>query len=454
LRRFILPVVLGVLAFVAAGLFGYGQYQARRGLEILLGNKYQQAFYDFVGQVQSVEVLLAKSMVAADPRQNGALFTDIRQQAAAAQASLAQLPLSDITITRTVKFLNQAGDYADSLARKTEEGRAVDAGDWETLDGLYRQAGDLNRELQGIQAVMTTDGSFLRDLVREAGRKLRKPPVEPARGDFKTLDRQMQHYPALIYDGPFSEHLERREPRGLNDLAGISREEAERIALEFLDKRPDTTYQVRVTGTNEGTIPAYRVELAPEGEPGTGEVIMDVSRRGGKITWLISSRLTGDAVLDVDQAGAKAGRFLQERGYKNMQATYFLRHGDAVTFNFAATQDGAVIYPDLVKATVALDNGEVTGVEATGYLMSHQKRALPQPKLTLKQARALLNPRLAVDGGRLAVIPAGPAGEEKLTYEFKGKLGDDTYLVYINAFNGREEKILKLIEPPAGTLTM
>ncbi len=454
MHRFILPLVLGVLMVVAAGLFGYSQYQARRGLETLLGNKYQQAFYDFIGQVQSLEVLFAKSMVAADPRQNGALFMDIRQQASAAQASLVQLPLSDITVTRTVKFLNQAGDYADSLARKTKEGRAVDAGDWETLDSLYRQAGDLNRELQGIQAVMTTDGSFLRDLVREAGRKLRKPPVEPARSDFKALDRQMQHYPALIYDGPFSEHLELREPRGLSGLAEITKEEAGRIALEFLDKRPDITYQVRVAGTNEGTIPAYRVELAPEGEPGTGEVIMDVSRRGGKVTWLISSRLTGEVTLDIEQAKTKAGRFLQERGYKNMQATYFLRHGDAVTFNFAATQDGAVIYPDLVKVTVALDNGETTGVEATGYLMSHQKRALPKPKLTLKQARALLNPRLAAEGGRLAVIPTGPAGEEKLTYEFKGKLGDDTYLVYINALNGREEKILKLIETPAGTLTM
>lgn len=434
-------------------MFGYSQYQTRRSLENLLSNKYQQAFYDFIGQVQSLEVLLSKSMVAVDPRQDQALLMDIRQQAAAAQVSLAQLPLSDIMATRTVKFLTQTGDYADSLAGKVDEGEAIDAGNWDTLNSLYGQAGDLNRELQGIQARISLDGSFLRDLIREAGLNFRKSPDRTVRNDFKTLDGQMQHYPALIYDGPFSEHLERKEPENLNKLSGVDQEKAERIAMEFIDKQPGTTYLSRAGGTTNGNIPAYRVEITPEGEPGAGEIIMDISRQGGKVVWMISSRLTGGATLDNEQARAKAGQFLRERGYKNMQATYFLRHGDAVTFNFTATQNGVVIYPDMVKVTVALDNGEVTGVENTGYLFSHRERSLPAPRINLKRARSLLNPRLAVESSRPALIPAGP-GKEKLTYEFKGKLGNDTYLVYINALNGREEKILKVIETPAGALTM
>jgi len=111
------------------------------------------------------------------------------------------------------------------------------------------------------------------------------------------------------------------------------------------------------------------------------------------------------------------------------------------------------IYPDLVKVTVALDNGEVTGTETSGYLMSHRKRALPKPSVSQEQARAAINPRFEVSGGKLALIPVGTK-DERLTYEFQGKLDQESYLVYVNAISGREENVLKLVDTPGGTLTM
>jgi len=41
-----------------------------------------------------------------------------------------------------------------------------------------------------------------------------------------------------------------------------------------------------------------------------------------------------------------------------------------------------------------------------------------------------------------------------LCYEFKGKIDETEFLVYINAENGREENILVIIETPGGILTM
>jgi germination protein YpeB len=127
--------------------------------------------------------------------------------------------------------------------------------------------------------------------------------------------------------------------------------------------------------------------------------------------------------------------------------------GNFATFNCAALQDGVTIYPDLVKVTVALDNGEVTGAEASGYLMSHRERDLPKPSLSEEQAKAVINPRFEVSGGKLALIPVCTK-DERLTYEFQGKLGQESYLVYVNALNGREENVLKLVDTPGGTLTM
>ena len=42
---------------------------------------------------------------------------------------------------------------------------------------------------------------------------------------------------------------------------------------------------------------------------------------------------------------------------------------------------------------------------------------------------------------------------EIFCYEFKGKINDTDFLVYINAETGKEEDILVIIETPNGILT-
>ena len=41
-----------------------------------------------------------------------------------------------------------------------------------------------------------------------------------------------------------------------------------------------------------------------------------------------------------------------------------------------------------------------------------------------------------------------------MCWEFKGKVDDNEFLVYINAENGKEEEILVIKDTPNGVLTM
>ena len=52
----------------------------------------------------------------------------------------------------------------------------------------------------------------------------------------------------------------------------------------------------------------------------------------------------------------------------------------------------------------------------------------------------------------LAIIPTEFL-TEILCWEFKGKVDDNEFIVYINAKNGEEEDILMIINTPNGTLT-
>ena len=111
------------------------------------------------------------------------------------------------------------------------------------------------------------------------------------------------------------------------------------------------------------------------------------------------------------------------------------------------------MYPDLIKVKVALDNGEILGMETTGYLNSHQQRDVSNIKIAKDKAKEKLNKTLEIQSEGLAVIPT-EWQTEILCYEFKGKVDDTEFLVYINAENGNEEDILIITNTPNGTLTM
>ena len=65
-----------------------------------------------------------------------------------------------------------------------------------------------------------------------------------------------------------------------------------------------------------------------------------------------------------------------------------------------------------------------------------------------EEARQLVGQRLNVQSGRLCLIPTDSG--ERLCYEFRGEFGGHTYLSYINALNGKQEELLKVVESDTG----
>ena len=135
-----------------------------------------------------------------------------------------------------------------------------------------------------------------------------------------------------------------------------------------------------------------------------------------------------------------------------MKETYYLKQDGIVTINYAYSQDNVTIYPDLIKLKIALDDGEILGIETTGYLNSHTTRDIAKAKISKEDAKKNLNKSLEIKSENLAIIPT-EWKTEILCYEFKGKIDETDFLVYINAETGREENILVIIDTPNGILT-
>lgn len=446
---------LALLAILGLGLWGNQQYTAKKLLQTAMGNNYLRAFYNASNHVQNAQVLLGKSLVATGPDQYGQLFQEIRVQANQALDNLAQLPVDDAVLGRTVKFTTQLGDYARTMNEQVALGKPVTQEQWSTLNRLYEQSSSLNAELDKIHIAITDNKLDFRELALAGSSRLGREGQKLAGAGFQQIDHEMRGYPTLIYDGPFSDHLEKGHAKGLTGPM-VNKDKAREVALKFYDgQHQQGKVLARVTGVVEGNIPAYRVELTPAGGAKTREpTIADVSQKGGHLIWYLLPRTVTSDGFGLDKARARAAAYLRERGFQDMQLNYHQRNHNTVTFNFVPVRQGIKIYPDLVKVTVALDNGQVVGFDARGYLMSHHNRDLPRPQLTEKQARTLVSDKLQLQGsGKLALIPLA-VEREKLVWEFKGKLGSDAYLVYINALDGKEENVLRLIENQDGALTM
>jgi germination protein YpeB len=448
-RQAIAIIALAVL-LGATIWWGIGQLQALRQADVLLQNKYGRAFYETMQRTKNVEALLSKGLVSGSPDQMDAILSDLWYNANSAQDNLSQLPLSHDVVARTSKFLSQVGDYAYSLT-KSNKTSALSDQDWSAMQQLYQTSVSLNNQMASVAQAAAAGTFHWTEVQSGLTWQLPQDVVGSADNSFRKVDTQLHELPVLVYDGPFSDHIEQMEPQGLTG-GTVSFDQARTIATGFADLGGSTVQQTALANEVMGKIPSYAIRLRTGSNP-TDAITVDVSKQGGQVVSVLNPRIASAAKLSDDQAVSRAEAFLQSKGMTSFVPTYTLRQQNISTISFAYKQGSVVVYPDQIKLQVALDNGQVLGYDALGYLTAHHRRAIAPPAISAADARSNLSPRAQVLSERLALIPTSSKGEV-LTYEFRTKLGDNTYLVYINAQNGEEEQILKLLNLPNGTLTI
>ncbi len=439
-------VVLGV-----AGYWGYDLYRDKQQVEVYLGNKYQQSFYELVDRVEQLQVLLGKSLVSTSPRQNIIILTDIWSYANTAQAELNQLPLAASNVYQTAKFLSQAGDYAHVMAKNNAEGRVLTEENRSKLNQLRQEATQIGETLHELENQIFSGDINWTDMVRGASTRLRNEGEDPVGDGFADITEELNKFPTLIYDGPFSDHVTEAKPKGLEgNTVSIAQAKNKAIkAVDFLNERDISASD----GTSvNGRIPSFNFQVKNGEDEGVYSV--DISEKGGHLVNMISNRSVPNSRISQPEAAGKAKDYLAVQGYPKMEPTYSEVDRNVAYISFAYKDDDIIFYPDIINVQVALDNGQVLAVEALSYLMSHHKRDLSEPEISQDEARSMAENTLEnIENIRLAVIPQADLNDV-LTYEIRGDVGGETYIIYINADTGEEEQILQVIKGEGGTFTL
>lgn len=422
-------LILLVIAVVVLSVYLHKQKVA---YTIATENQYDLAFYELIDYIDDAQNYLAKSIISGSHENGARTLVHVWREANLAQVYLSQLPISSNELANTSKFLNQVSEYSYSLATKCINNIDLTDEELNNLEQLYDYSKILKETLNQLLTDMGQGNISWKELTKDANTAFAQQVDNLSSSSFSNLDENFGEYEGLIYDGAYSEHIEKAEKKGLKGNE-ITEEEAKKVAVEFA--KEDRIEEINYNGfTQNGDIPAYQFSIKLKDTDKNNPMNISVSKTGGHIVYMNYNREIKDEKISQDDANKIGQDFLASRGIENMKETYYLKQGGAVTINYAYIQDDVTIYPDLIKIKVALDNGEILGMETSGYLNNHQVRNIPNVKISKEQARKNLNKNLEITTEDLAIIPT-EWKTEILCYEFKGKVNDLDFLVYINAEN-------------------
>ena len=432
-------------------VFGFSLYQAHADSVYYhrqISQNYEHAFFELAGDMTDIDTALQKSLCATSPSMISAVCTDIFGKAASAQSSLAGLPFYDYTLEKTSAFINQVGDYAYSLAKKSSNGNGFTEEELSNLSSLSEVASELASLFTQLQSDVQNGLINIENLQQSSGNLDQSAEDISLGNNFKLMETEFPEIPTLIYDGPFSQHVQSRQAKSIENKSEIDRDIAQRIAANFLQT---SSNNVHYSGESAGELPTYNFTV--QHDHSTARI--SITKQGGAVLNMFYSSPVAEAVLSPEQAVQYAKDFLSGLNMGTFKDSYWtMLDNSIIIVNFAYADGDVLCYPDLVKVTVSLSDGAIIGYEATGYVMNHIEREIAEPKISEEEAVSKVSPYLTVLSHQLCIIPS--AGKyEVFCHEFKCENSDgEHYIVYVNVETGVEENILILIEDENGTLTL
>lgn len=448
LKKKVNKKVLNVAIFMTFGaliIFSLEMTNNFKRQKNLVQDEYNKSMYLAVSYINNVEVDLAKLLVTSTPKMSAVTLADIWKQANLAKECLEQIPVGQNSMANASKYLTQVSDFSYTLMKQNISDIKLTEEEYEKLKHIYEDSSKLSSKMSDIYDDLNA-GRIKWDELEKIGNE--KLPDNDISNSISEVGKTFQNYEGLIYDGAFSDHLLSSEPNFLSQKE-ISEDDAKKYIEEVI-LNDEKIEKIEFKGESNGKIELYNFDVTLDSKQ---KRTISITKNDCKLYLMIGDKKVKEQNISVDEAKKRGMEFLNKLGIDNMIETYYQKTENMIVINYAATQDGVILYPDLIKVKISLDDGKVYGVEAAGYIFNHTTRNNLKPSISQEKAKSILNSSLEIISSDMALIPT-ESNSEILTYEFKGKIDNREFLIYINADNVREEKVLLVIDNKNGVLTM
>lgn len=406
-----------------------------------LEDYYQRTFYELVNNVNDIELNLSKGMVANGKTTKLNAFETIEKDCATAISNLSRLPINHESINETTRLVNQLGGYSYYVVQKIKTDTSLSTTDTEQLDTLYDYTIKVQSSLNDFQKSINDNFSFIVEMMNTKNEN-------KVSTNFSSLQSKATgiEYPTLIYDGPFSESVTNKKIKGLEDKK-ITKDEGKTLIWEKIGAKY-TIDSVEYVSNTQSKFNTFDYKVLRKDLP---TMYVQITEQGGMVLDISSTSSKGDKNYTLEECKAKAEEFAKILDFTELKAVWGTIINSTAYINLTTVVDNVVIYPEMIKVKVDIQTGNIIGWEAKNYAYNHIKRSNLSPKITASQARENVTKTLTIVSQRLSVIPKDYK-DDVLCYEFVCKLNNYTYYVYINALDGTEENILRIVQTNDGEL--
>lgn len=422
---------------VWAGVSSYKLVMAKK--EVQRSN--ERALTQLGTYLDDIYLNLQKCMYSRSENMLSEMSSKLWRSSASAKENLSEITDGNTEISGVYKFLSQVGEYTLSLNERLAQNKELTKEETENISKLLEYSKKLSED---INYLISQEENGLLDFEEIKSTLQSEGDSSIYIGDsLNDANQSINDYPTLIYDGPFSDHVNNKKPVLIEHLEVVSQAQAQEKAADFMGA---DSQHIKFHSKTENNLSTYNFY--------NGDYTVSVTQKGGVVCYMLTSTYASEIRLSPEDAVKKATEFLKDKGYTQIKESYYSTNDGICTINFAYYEDGVTYYTDLIKVSVSLDEGKITAFDATGYLMNHRERKIPQKvKYTLENGKKLLKKDLKVISYKKTYIPTEWETEE-YAYEYHCKANDgNEILVYIDPVTGEEIDILILLYSDGGRLT-
>lgn len=433
-------ITFGLLAFFGIGCaiaFNFMLAEERSSssgdmYKIQLSNHYQQAMYNVSESFDNMDSNLSKILVSDSPSVQAGLIAKLEGESDAANIALCALPINTSdTMIKATKFVNQTSGYAKSLSAKLASGSKLTYNDKETIKSLKSVAHKLS--------------DALNDLLSKAESM---DTMELLTGDISsgvdfdvivTFDEGTFDYPKMIYDGPFSDSME----KDVKSTSGkITKEQASDILNELWSEHKDL--KVTYVNTITNNIEVYVFDVSYSNQMLRVDITND-----GRVAQINGYNDNSKVKISRQDAISSCEAFAAKLGY-NVKAVWVSKSIDSCIYvNLCPVVNDVIMYPDLIKMCV--DDSGIVSLEAYSYLSSHKERDVNRI-FNVETGLSKLDDSFEVTKLNIAMVPIN--NKEILCYEYEVTAYGNQYFIYLDADTFEEVQILQIISGSEGYTVM
>ena len=432
-----LPIlIIGCVALaIALGATLIAFYQLKKTDEQsskTLESVYSSSYYSMVDSVNNLQVNADKFETVTSSSSQRSILKDMEQDCAYIVAGLSVLPIDAENSNSAIKFFNQISGMCEAYITTIDKGESLTSEQLVLVDKA-------EYALSIIKSKLNTHN----ELVRKGDYEFINVGVFDDEGvtqfssSIGDLTANEVDYPTMIFDGPFSASLENKKINGLSEQE-ITQEEA-------LDYVKNTVYKDQDVGVSylretNGDFVTYDFKIVKDDV----EYYAQVTKRQGLLLTLSGYAITEEPNISSEKAQELAKSFANQVGFGELTTTWVEVKDNVAYINLAPTQEGVVLYPDLVKVKVDMYTQNIIGFEAKNYAFNHVERTFTT-SITLEQAEKELGFDYVVLNTRKAII-ALENDIEVAVYEFACERIGGLYYYYVDANTGNIVEILKVVD--------